>query len=419
MRTRPSPIELEADAAADDDLAAAAFDPDRASCPRGFRAGGFTAGLRKSGKPDLALFLCDEPNGASAAGVFTLNLVRAAPVDISAENLKASGGRCRALVINSGCANAATGDEGRRRAMNTVRALAEQAACDASRIQVASTGVIGVHLPDDKIAAALPAALAAANEDNLPAAAHAILTTDTVVKMCELKVDVGGKTLHVAGCAKGSGMIHPNMATMIGVVMTDADVEPDRLQSILSAATDRTFNRISVDGDTSTNDCVYLLASGAAGTFPLDLVKDAVTRVCRELALKIVKDGEGAHKVVRVQVTGARTRDDAKKVAETVAGSMLVRTAITGGDPNWGRILAASGRAGVPIDLAAYRLTASGVPLFEKGSPADSPYTDRKRAFAGPDVSLEIDLGQGSESDEFFTCDLTEGYIKINAEYTT
>lgn len=417
MTTRPTPVELvHADATA---AYGERIDLERASCPRGFRAGAVVAGLRKSGKPDMALFLADVAGGASAAGVFTRSLVRAAPIEISEENLRASGGRCAALLINSGCANAATGREGRERAERTARALASGVGCAPEAVQVASTGVIGVQLQDEKMVAAYPRLLESAAHGGMMDAAQAILTTDTCVKAVDLRVEHGGRTLHVAGVAKGSGMIHPDMATMIGVVLTDAQATAEELAGSLRRATDRTFNRISVDGDTSTNDCVYALASGAAGAFPAEALDGAIERVCRELALKIVRDGEGAKKVVRVRVSGARTSADALALARTVAGSLLVRTAIAGGDPNWGRILAASGRAGVAFDLAKYRLSAGGVALFERGAPANSEQAARKAAFAGPEVNLDIDLGAGDAAEEVYTCDLTEGYIKINAEYTT
>lgn len=388
-----------------------------ATCPSGFQAGGVCAGLRRSGKPDLALFLC--PKGASAAGVFTQNIVRAAPVDISEQHLKSTRGRARAVLINSGFANAATGEEGRKRADRTVSALASMLDCPEEETLVASTGVIGQHLPDDRLVAALPALKSGASAAGLMDAANAILTTDTCVKAVQCEARDGARAFRVAGVAKGSGMIHPNMATMLGVVLTDAQVAPHLLQTILRDATSRTFNRISVDGDTSTNDCVFALASGEAGSFPEELVRRAIERVCRELALMIVRDGEGAKKVIHVRVSEASTGAEALRVAETVAGSLLVRTAVAGGDPNWGRILAAVGRSGVKVDPERVSVFAGGVPLFEHGAPASVPREKQKQAFMGADVELEIKLAQGDATEEFFTCDLTEGYIRINADYTT
>ncbi|TVQ34269.1 MAG: bifunctional glutamate N-acetyltransferase/amino-acid acetyltransferase ArgJ [Phycisphaeraceae bacterium] len=390
---------------------------DVAECPPGFEAGGITCGLRKSGRPDLAVFLCR--NGASAAGVFTQNLVRAACIEICIDHLKDSGGRVRALVINSGNANAATGAEGRRRAERTAIELAKALECPVEETLVSSTGVIGVQLPVDTIIDAYPMLLESASPDGLPAAGRAILTTDTCSKSAQATVTREGRTFRVAGVAKGSGMIHPNMATMIAVMLTDAAVEPPALQRMLTSATNRTFNRITVDGDTSTNDGAYLFASGEAGEFPESLVAEAIERVSKALALMIVRDGEGARKVIHVLVSGGADEPQARRVAQTVASSLLVRTAVTGGDPNWGRILAAAGRAGVPIDPARIRLSAVGVPLFANGAPVDSPRDALIEAFRGPDVELEIDLGEGDARGEFYTCDLTEGYIHINADYTT
>jgi len=388
-----------------------------ASCPAGFTAAGVTCGMRKSGKPDLALFRCDK--GASAAGVFTQNIVRAAPVDLSERALRSTKGRAKAVLINSACANAATGPEGWRRAERTRDEIASALGVSSEEVLTASTGVIGVQLDADKMIAGYPKLIDAASGAGLLDAAQAIMTTDLVRKVAEVRVAHEGRSLHVAGVAKGSGMIHPNMATMLSVVMTDAAVDPDALDAMLRSATNRTFNCISVDGDTSTNDCVFALASGEAGAFPEEVVAEAIERVCRSLALQIVRDGEGAKKVVHVRCVGAPSDDDARAVARTVGGSLLVRTAIAGGDPNWGRIVAAVGRSGVDFDLDRLRVLAGGVPLFERGAPADSSHDDQAKAFAGPDVELEIRLDAGEGTAEYFTCDLTEGYIHINADYTT
>jgi glutamate N-acetyltransferase/amino-acid N-acetyltransferase len=247
----------------------------------------------------------------------------------------------------------------------------------------------------------------------------AIMTTDTRPKMVDVQREHRGRTMHVAGIAKGAGMIHPNMATMIAVMMTDAKVEPSVLDGVLRRAVDKSFHRISIDGDTSTNDSVFALASGAAGEFPAELVEEAITEAARELAIMVVRDGEGAQKLIHVRVQKARNQSEALQVAQTVAGSLLVRTAVTGGDPNWGRILAAAGRSGVVIDPQRIAIAANGVPMFADGAPADSSLTARQRAFAGETVLIDIDLGQGSASDEFFTCDLTEGYVRVNSHYMT
>lgn len=392
-------------------------DAESLTCPTGFEAAGVAAGLRKSGRRDLALFLCRE--GASSAGVFTRNVVRAAPVDLSEQHLKSSGGQTHAVLINSGMANACTGPEGHARAVRTIERLAAHLGCPADRVLVASTGVIGVQMPDQKMIDAYPALLDACDADALPDAAAAILTTDTCEKVAQAVITHEGRTARFVGVAKGSGMIHPNMATMLGVVMTDAAIASDDLDDMLRTATNRTFNRISVDGDTSTNDCVFALASGAAGEFPRELVHEAIERVCGELALQIVRDGEGAKKVVRVRVADAHDEAAAEQLAKTVASSLLVRTAIAGGDPNWGRIVAAIGRAGVPFNLDDIRVYVGGHLLFADGAPADTPRDELKRAFAGPDVEVDIRLHTGEAEAVFLTCDLTEGYIRINADYTT
>ncbi|MBL0921719.1 MAG: bifunctional glutamate N-acetyltransferase/amino-acid acetyltransferase ArgJ [Phycisphaerales bacterium] len=398
-------------------IAAFHVDASRADCPRGFVASGLACGLRKSGKPDLALFLA--PAGASVAGVFTKNLLCAAPVTLSKRHLEASAGVGRAVLINSGCANAATGAEGDRSAADMAAIAAAAIGCAPEETLIASTGVIGPQLEVGKIRAAMPALADEASPNGLDRAADAILTTDTCPKAAQAHVTVDGRTFHVAGVAKGSGMIHPNMATMLGVVMTDAAVAPEALQRMLTVATNRTFNRVSVDGDTSTNDCVYAMASGEAGDFPEQVVADAIERVCRELALKIVRDGEGAKKVIHVSVSDALTEDEAEQVARTVGSSLLVRTAIAGGDPNWGRIAAAVGRSGAPLDMNQVVIRVGGLSIFADGAPTGVARERLAPAFAGPDVHIDISLGRGQADATYLTCDLTEGYIQINAYYTT
>ena len=392
-------------------------DTSNVNCPAGFSAGGLACGIKASGAPDLAVIVGEHP--VSAAGLFTRNLVRAAPIEISEKNLLASNGRIRAVMISSGCANAATGDEGKRRAERTVRELASQLNCAPQEILVNSTGVIGEQLPDSKITAALPRLLKQAGINGLKDAMRAIMTTDTRTKMVQVTGEHGGRTWTVAGIAKGAGMIHPNMATMIAVLLTDAAVEPTMLDAMLRRAADKSFHRISVDGDTSTNDSVFALASGSAGDFPAPLVEEALTITSRELAIKIVMDGEGASKLIHVRVNGARTQTDAFQVAQTVAGSMLVRTAIAGGDPNWGRIIAAVGRSGIAIDPTRLAVRANGTPMFINGSPADTPLAEQQRIFQQANITLDVELGCGDASDEFFTCDLTEEYVRINSHYRT
>jgi len=394
----------------------ATLETGRAECPVGFQAGGVHAGLRRSGKRDLALFLC--PKGAAAAGVFTQNLLRAAPVEISERHLKAAQGRAKAVLINSACANAATGAEGFRRAERMAAAVSERFGAPMEETLIASTGVIGAQLPIEQIIKGLDALEMATSEAGLQLAAESIMTTDLVSKSAQVTLRAGERTITIAGVAKGSGMIHPNMATMLGVVLTDADVDPDALQRSLRSATDRTFNRISVDGDTSTNDCVFAMASGEAGAIPQEVLDFGLELICRDLAMQIVKDGEGAQKVIRVIANGAEEEIHAAQVAETVARSMLVRTAVAGGDPNWGRILAAIGRAGAPVDLDTIEVLAGGISLYCDGAPA-SERSALVEAFAGPEVEIEIRLNAGDHRAEYLTCDLTEGYIRINALYTT
>jgi glutamate N-acetyltransferase/amino-acid N-acetyltransferase len=387
------------------------------TCPAGFEATGLACGIKPSGADDLAVIVC--PNGAAAAGVFTRNLVHAAPIDICREHLARSGGSCRALIINSGCANAATGPEGRRRAEDIARSLAGVLSCPVEQILMNSTGVIGVQLPHELIIEAMPRLVSTAEADGLHRAARAIMTTDTALKMTQRTDSSAGRSCRVVGIAKGAGMIHPNMATMIGVIMTDAAIDAPALDAILRRAVDRSFHRITIDGDTSTNDAVYLLASGEAGEFPAESIEPAIHEVCRDLATQIVRDGEGATKLIHVKVNGGRTAAEALQVAQTVASSLLVRTSIAGGDPNWGRILAAAGRSGVDLDPDRITLRVNDLLLFENGSPSATPRDALVNAYRQDEVVLDIDLQLGDARDEFFTCDLTEGYVQVNAEYTS
>jgi glutamate N-acetyltransferase/amino-acid N-acetyltransferase len=387
------------------------------TCPPGFLASGMACGIKASGADDLALIVCR--NGASAAAVFTRNLVRAAPIVIAQTKIRQSNGQVRALVINSGCANAATGEEGLQRAHHVMDALAHDLQCSSTEVLMNSTGVIGEHLPDELIASALPELIASCSEDGLTRAARAIHTTDTRLKITQRAVTHAGKVCRVVGVAKGAGMIHPNMATTIGVIMTDAKVEPAILDRMLRDAVDRSFHRITVDGDTSTNDAVYLLASAEAGAFPQAVLAPAITQVARDLAEMVVRDGEGASKLIRVRVNGAKDGAAALQVAQTVATSLLVRTSVAGGDPNWGRILAAAGRSGVDLDPERIALRVNDLLLFDDGKPADTPKRQLEAAYASGEVVLDLDLRSGSASEEFLTCDLTEQYVRVNADYTS
>ena len=392
------------------------------SAPQGFRAAGIACGIKKNGNPDLALIVSDVP--ASGAAVFTTNKAQAAPILVSRARLTGSGGHTRVVVINSGCANACTGPDG----MATAEAMADEAAriagVDPAQVFVASTGVIGVSLDRAKITAGIAAASAALTRDGGPAAARAIMTTDPFPKEAAVEVVTPAGSFRVGGIAKGSGMIEPLMATMLAVVTTDAQVSPALLQRALAAATDVTFNAISVDGECSTNDCVFAIANGASGVAIGDadfaLFAEALGRVCEQLAIGIVRGGEGATKLVAVNVTGGRTNAEAKQAARAIANSLLVKTAVHGADPNWGRLVAVAGRAGVEFDLGHARVQIGDVELFAGGRPFDDRAPLASEHLKGADVSLHVDLGTGgSGTARMWTCDLSAEYVKINAEYRT
>jgi glutamate N-acetyltransferase/amino-acid N-acetyltransferase len=393
--------------------------------PAGFRGAGAACGIKRSGAPDLALLLCDART--TAAGVFTRNLVAAAPVQVSRAHLAKSGGSARALIVNSGCANAATGDEGMRRCMQVVRAAAALAGCGEHEVLVNSTGVIGVQLEAGKVVDALPGLVQSLAADTCEPFARAIMTTDAGPKWASRTVRcevANGQpfTARVTGVAKGAGMIHPDMATMIAVLTTDVELDAPTLHDMLRSAVDRSFHRISVDGDTSTNDSVFALASGAAGApsrEDIASIGEAMAEVAHELALMVVQDGEGAGPGIAVHADGARCAADALTLARTVATSLLVRTAVTGRDPNWGRILAALGRAGVPLDPSQIAVRAGGVLLFAHGAPADMCAAERARAFAGDTVTIDVHVGDGPGRESFWSAGLTTRYVELNSEYTT
>jgi glutamate N-acetyltransferase/amino-acid N-acetyltransferase len=385
--------------------------------PRGFRASGVSAGIKASGALDLALLVSDTP--ATAAAVFTTNRAQAAPVIVSREHLARSGGQARAVIVNSGCANACTGDAG----THVARAMADDAArlvgCPAEQVLVASTGVIGVSLSIDKIRGALPAAFRALGADQGPAAARAIMTTDPFPK----EAAVRSGAFSIGGMAKGSGMIEPMMATMLGFVTTDASVPPPLLDRALREAVNDTFNAITVDGECSTNDTVMLLANGASGVRVDEggyaAFAASLRSVCLELALGIVRGGEGATKLVTVNVTGAASAEDARRAAKAIANSPLVKTAIHGGDPNWGRLIAVAGRAGVAFELARAGVTIGSTVLFKDGAPHDENAPQAAEYLKGKDITVAVDLGAGRASSTVWTCDLSAEYVKINADYRT
>lgn len=389
------------------------------SWPAGFVAATASAAIKKPGRTDMALLVC--PGGAAAAGMFTRNQVCAAPVQLSRRHLAESRGHASALLLNSGCANAATGEQGMAAAVECTDAVAAALEVDPSSILVNSTGVIGVQLPLDRMLPRIPEMAAAAVAGPVEPFARAIMTTDTSPKMAAAEVPArnGGRAARVVGVAKGAGMIHPDMATMISVITTDAEVDPEALRGLLGRAVERSFHRVSIDGDTSTNDSVFALASGSAGPADPGALQAAFTEVARSLALQVVRDGEGYERGIHVRVTGAATAADALAVARTIAQSLLVRTAVTGGDPNWGRILAAAGRAGVPLAVDRVHLSVGGVDLFRDGAPSATPLAERERVFRGTMVEIRLDLGQGGQEEEYFSCGLTEAYVRLNAEYTT
>ncbi len=396
--------------------------------PLGFRATVGAAAIKKAGRDDLALLSIGA--GATAAAIFTRNLFAAAPIEVSRRHLKDSRGHASALILNSGCANAATGPRGLSNAQETVDAVSLAIGCASEAVLVNSTGVIGVQLPMERIVPEIPHMVArlanAVDGGPLEPFARAIMTTDTKPKMSSRTIACGGgRTVRVSGVAKGAGMIRPDMATMISVLATDAEVDAKTLDRILRHAADASYHRISVDGDTSTNDSVFAFASGVAGRCDEALLARAFREVACDLSRMIVCDGEGFERSLAVRVTGAATKADALKVAETVASSLLVRTAITGGDPNWGRIVAAAGRAAVDFRANDLELRVGGILIFANGEPVGADKHDVRAAFNGSHVAIEISLGatEGSvaetNSDEFLSCGLTTEYVRLNADYTT
>jgi len=387
----------------------------------GFRAAGISAGIKANGKPDLALLVSDAP--AQAAAVFTTNKATAAPVIVSREHLSRSGGLARAIVINSGCANACTGADGLAAAREMTAATAGLAGCPVEQVLVASTGVIGVALPMNNVRMGLPVAFKSLGADQGPQAARAIMTTDPFPKEAAARFAVGGRDAAIGGMAKGSGMIEPMMATMLGFVTTDAAVPRPLLERALRDAVHDTFNAITVDGECSTNDCVMLLANGASGLTvdesSYSAFATALTAVCRELALGIVRGGEGATKLVTVTVSGAASPDEARRAAKAIANSPLVKTAIHGGDPNWGRLIAVAGRAGVEFVLERAAVRIGSIVLFDNGRPHDERAPDAAAYLEGTDLAVAVDLGAGTASSTVWTCDLSAEYVRINAEYRT
>ncbi len=395
--------------------------PGGVATARGFRAAGVSAGIKASGNPDLMLLVSDTP--AQAAAVFTTNKVLAAPVLVSQAHLERSGSIVRAIIVNSGCANACTGDQGMQDAREMTAETARLVGCPVEQVLVSSTGVIGVALPMTKVRAGLPIAFGALAADQGPLAARAIMTTDPFPKEAARRIRIGDQDVTIGGMAKGSGMIEPMMATMLGFVTTDAVVPRALLDRALRAAVNDTFNAITVDGDSSTNDCVMLLANGASGV-SVDEASyatflEGLKAVCLELALGIVRGGEGATKLVTVNVTGAASSVEARKAAKVIANSLLVKTAIHGGDPNWGRLICAAGRAGVAFDASRAAVTMGSIVLFKDGQPHDDMAPAAAEYLKGTDLTVGVDLGSGSASSTVWTCDLSAEYVRINADYRT
>jgi glutamate N-acetyltransferase / amino-acid N-acetyltransferase len=394
--------------------------------PKGFRFGAVKAGLKKSGRTDFALIVADA--SASAAAAFTANRVIAAPLIVDKEHLRATNGRVRVAAINAGNANCAAGEPGLAAARATCAAAAEIFHCPPEQVFPSSTGIIGVPLPAEKLIAALPALAASLGSefDHFQQVAQAILTTDTVEKTAFAHLEIDGNEVRIAALCKGSGMIHPQLvphATMLVYVLTDAAIEPAALDGYLRKAIEVSFNRISVDGDTSTNDTVLLLASGASG---VSIAPDnaqfaaALTQVCTSLARQVVADGEGITHVVELHIEGAATDADALRIAKAIAHSPLVKTAWAGSDPNWGRLVAAIGYSGAQIDPERIDIQFGELPICRDGGRA--PEFDEAAAhayIAQPEFSIAIQLHQGSGACVFWTTDLTHEYIHINADYSS
>lgn len=392
--------------------------------PLGFKLAGVHCGIKRNPeKPDLTLVVADQ--NAVAAGVYTTNLVHAAPVSLDRERTPSS--EMRVVVVNSGNANACTGDRGMNDAREMVRLAASACGARPEQALVMSTGVIGSFLPMEKISAGITAAAAKLDRDeaSLVAAARGILTTDKGQKMAGRSLTIGGKQVGLVGFAKGAGMIGPRMATMLSVILTDATLTPADAQAALKTAADVSFNSISVEGHMSTNDTVLLLASGAAGGkalsgSELEAFRAALSETCIDLAKQIPEDGEGASHLIIIDVTGAATRECAHRIAKTIAESALVKTAIAGGDPNWGRIVSAAGYAGVPFDPAGVSLTLNGTPLYAQGAPVPFDAAAVSKSIkSNHETNVYLSLSEGTASARFWTSDLTMEYLRINTDYHT
>jgi glutamate N-acetyltransferase/amino-acid N-acetyltransferase len=399
---------------------------------RGFRAGtaacgikAFTAGASAipTGQRD-DLVVIQSTNACDAGGVFTTNKIKSASVVIDELHLQHN--RVQALVVISGNANACTGSQGFKDALQMAKLTADKLDLDPDQVLVGTTGVIGRYLPMDAVKTGIAAASAALSSDHGIDAARAIMTTDTVPKTAQMEIELGGRTVRVGGMCKGSGMIHPNMATMLAYITTDAAVEPGLMARLARPVADRSFNQVTIDGDSSTNDTFLLLANGAAGnavvrhgTPDAEALEAAIVNVARELARAIARDGEGATKMIAVRVQGAESDQEARTAARAVASSSLVKTAVHGGDPNWGRIVCALGYSGAELALDRLHLSIGGLVVFERGAGVDVDLAAVRRAFEQPEIEIVATLGLAGGHAEAWGCDLSEEYVRINAEYTT
>lgn len=393
--------------------------PGNATTPKGFTAHGLHCGVRLD-KKDLSLLWSERP--AAAAGMFTTNQVVAAPVIVCRDAV--AQGQARAVLINSGNANACTGKQGLKDAREMVDLAAQSLGVSPQEILLCSTGLIGHCLPMDKIRTGIPLLKEGLSVDGGLQAAEAIMTTDAFMKTQAARVDLGDSSFMVGGMAKGAGMIHPQLATTLGVLTTDAQITPKLLKQALQRAMKVSFNSITVDGDTSTNDTVLVLANGASEVLieegsSFEVFTEALTLVAQELAKMVVRDGEGARRLVELVVSGAACEESARRVADTIAGSLLFKTMLVGGEPNWGRVVAAAGRSGVPIEPERLHLTFGGVPVVHEGLGIPENLEAAAAVLQAPEVRIDLNLGLGSAQATIWTCDINERYVVINGSYMT
>ena len=390
--------------------------------PQGFQAAGVKAGIKKSGNLDVAVIYTEQE--AAVAGTFTQNAVASAPVRASKKVIAT--GMAHAITANAGCANACTGEQGEKDAAAMQDITATALGCKADDVVVASTGVIGVNLPMDKMENGIKQAVKELSSDGSENAGKAIITTDTYSKACATEITLGGKEVRFGAIAKGSGMIQPNMATMLCFITTDAAIDSKLLQKALSEIVEVSFNMISIDGDMSTNDMVIVLANGAAGNAKITeenedykLFKATLQNICQELSKKIAADGEGATKFLTISVTGARNFAEAKTIGMSVAKSPLVKTAFFGEDPNWGRVICAVGYAGVPMDPQKTVVKFGGIPVYANGVGAEYDEAELRKVMEAHDIIITIDMGEGDAKADIWSCDFSYEYVKINGEYHT